>query len=256
MRGTNVTILTDQKALKTCLDRTQASQTIGHWQEFFASLNHTIVRTAGRENFIPDAISRNYVRIGTSTEEEDCIPESIDNTTLHRAPTLPTPPDTITCNNLSIALVTPYMSEYQSSTNDFSHIHCEYNLCRSCGKATGYHHTCLYQDDDDWKQFVSYPERTEFQEITTPPELQDQQSAPLTPIDPAILKGYTLLAVEQIGVEAYKEDILRMYQHDKQHKREHWTNYNDEYGKTHYSTHPNRTRYLNPNFRTCLVYGT
>ena len=47
-----------------------------------------------------------------------------------------------------------------------------------------------------------------------------------------------------------------MYDHYKQHKQDHWTNCNDEYCKTHYSSHLNRNRYLNPDFTTCSVCGT
>ena len=87
--------------------------------------------------------------IGTSTEEEDFITESIDNTTLHRTPMLPTPPNTITCNDFSIPPLTPDMSAYQSSASHFSHNDCEYDLCRSRGNAASHEHTCPYLDDDD-----------------------------------------------------------------------------------------------------------
>ena len=108
------------------------------------------------------------------------------------------------------------MSEYQSTASDFSHTDCEYNLCRSHGQAAGHHHSCPYQDDDDWEQFISYPEDTEFQEASPPANPQaEPESEPLTPIDPTIFEGYTPRTVEQIGVEAYKEDIARMYDHYK-----------------------------------------
>ena len=237
------------------MDRTQGSQKLGRWQGFLASFDQTIVHTAGKGNFIADAIYRYYIRIGTSTEEEDFIPESIDDTTLHRTPTLPTPPNNITCNHFSMPPLTPDMSESQSSASDFSHTDCEYKLCRSRGKAGGHHHTCPNQDDEDWEQFVTYSEDTKLQEITAPAEPLEPHSAPLTPIDPAIFEGYTPLTVEQIGVEAYQEDIVRMSEHYKKHKRDHWTTCNDEYGKIHYSSHLNRNRYLNPNFSTCSVCG-
>ena len=76
------------------MDRIQASQKLRRWPEFVASVDQTIVHTAGNENLISGAISSNYIRICTSTEEEDFIPDSIDNTTLYRTPTLPTPPKT------------------------------------------------------------------------------------------------------------------------------------------------------------------
>ena len=101
--------------------RTQGSQNLRVWQEFLGSFDQTIVHTAGKENFIADAISRNYIRIGTTTEEEDFIPEGILNTTLYGTPTLPTPPNTITCNHLCIPTLIPDMSEYLSSASDFSH---------------------------------------------------------------------------------------------------------------------------------------
>ena len=253
LRGTKFTILTDYKPLETFMDRTQASWKLRRWQEFLGSFAQTIVHTASKENFIADAISRTYIRIGTSTEEEDFISESVDNTTLHRTPTLPTPPNTITYNHFSIPPLTPDMSEYQSSACDFSHTDCEYDLCRSYGTTAGHYHTCPYHDEDDGQQFVSYPGDTEFQEIILPTEPQEPDSAPLTPIDSAIFEGYTPLTVEPIGVEGYKEDIARMYEHYKQHKRNHWTNCNDEYCKTHYSSHHDRNRYLNPDFTTYSV---
>ena len=168
-------------------------------------------------NYIADALSRNYNRPSTSTEEEDYIRQSIHNSILQRAPSLPTPPNTITCNHFSIPPLTPEMSEYQSSSaSDFSYTNCEYNLCRSRGKPTGHHHCCPYQDDDDWEQFITYPEYTEFQEASPPANPQSEpECEPLTPIDPAIFDGYTPFTVEQIGVEAYQEDLGRMYDHNK-----------------------------------------
>ena len=112
LRGTKFTILTDHKPLETFMDRTQPTQKLRRWQDFLASFDQTIVHTAGKVNYIADALSRNYKRPGTSTAEEDYISQSIDNTTPHRAPTLPTPPNTITCNHFSIPPLTTDMSEY------------------------------------------------------------------------------------------------------------------------------------------------
>ena len=144
---------------------------------------------------------RNYIRIVTCHQEEDFIPRSIDNTTLQRAPTLPTAPNTITSNHLSIPPPTTDMSEYESSASDFSHTDYKYNLCRSRGKATGHHHTCPYPDDDYWEQFVSHFEDTQFTGITPPSEPQEPDSTPLTPIDTTIFEAYTPLTVVQIGVK-------------------------------------------------------
>ena len=170
LRGTKFPMLTDYKGLETFMDRTQASQKLRRWQEFLASFEQTIVHTADKVNFIADAISRNYIRMGTLTEEPDCIPASIDNTTLHRTPTLHTPPNIITCDHFSIPTWTPDMSEYQSCVSDFSHPDCEFNMCRSRGNAASHHHTCPYQDDDDWQQFGSYSGDTELRKITGPTE--------------------------------------------------------------------------------------
>ena len=112
------------------MDRTQPTQKLRSWQDFLGSFDQPIVHTAGKENYIPNALPRNYKRPSGSTEEEDYIPQSIDNTTLHRAPTLPMPPKTITCNHFSITTLTANMSEYQSSSaSDFSHTDCEHNVC-------------------------------------------------------------------------------------------------------------------------------
>ena len=195
-------MFSDQKPLKTFMDGTRASQKQRRWQEFLASFDQTTVHIAGKQNCMPDVISRNYIRIGTLTEEEDFIGESIDNTTLHRTPTLPTPTNTISCNHFSIPPLTPQMSECQSSGREFSNTDCKYNILRSRGKATGHHHTCPYQDQDDKEQFVSYPEDHELQENTPPTEPPEPDSATRIPIDPAIFEGYTPLPVEQIAVEA------------------------------------------------------
>ena len=197
------------------MNRTQASQKLRQLPEFLASFDQTIVHITGKQNFITDAVSRNYIRIGTSTDEEDFIPQSIDHTTLHRNPTLLTPTNTITCNQFSIPPLTPDMSEYQSSASDISQTDCEYNLYRSRGKATGHHHTCPYQDDDDWEQFVSYPEDTASQQIISPTEQQDSGTTPLTPINSAIFEGYIPLTVDQMGVEAYQENMDRLYEYYK-----------------------------------------
>ena len=148
------------------------------------------------------------------------------------------------------------MSEYQFCASDFSHTHCEYNMCRSREKGAGHHHTYPCQDEDDWQQCVSYLEDIDFQEITPPTKQEELDSASLTPIDSAIFEVYTPLPVEQIGVEAYKENIVRMYVDYKQHKRDHRTNCNDKDCKTHYRRHRNCNRYLNSNFTTCSVCGT
>ena len=191
------------------MDSIRASQKLRRWQEFLGSLDKAIVHTAGEGNFITDAIYRCYIRIGTLIEAEDLIPECIDNTALHRTTTLPTSPDTISCNHFSIRPLTPDMPEYNSSDSDFWHTDCPHNLCRSHGKAAGHHHTCPNQDDDDWEQFVSYSEDTELQEITPPTEPPEPDRAPITAVDPAIFEGYTPLTVQQIGVEAYKEPSPR-----------------------------------------------
>ena len=96
----------------------------------------------------------------------------------------------------------------------------------------------------------------EFQAITPAIEPQDPDCVPLTPVNPAIFEEHTPLTVTQIGVEAYKGDIVRMYEHYKQYKREHRTNCKDEYCKTHYTRYVNWNRYLNPNATTCSVCGT
>ena len=211
LRGTKFTILTDYKPLETFMDRIRASQKLRQWQEFLVSSDQTIVHTAGKKNFITDSISAKYIRIGTLTEDEDFISGSIANPTLHGTPTLSTPAHTITYDHFSIPPLTSDMLEYESSARDISHTECKCNLCRRRGKAAGHQHTCPYQDDDDWEQFVSDPEHNEFQEISLPTEPQEPDNASLTRIDPAIFERYTPLSVEQIGLEAYKEDIVRMY---------------------------------------------
>ena len=100
--GTKFTILTDHKALETFLDKTEVSQKRRGWQDFLESFAQTIVHSAHKQNSMADAINENYICIGTVTEEEDFIAESLDNTTLHQTPTLPTPPNTLTCNHFSI----------------------------------------------------------------------------------------------------------------------------------------------------------
>lgn len=108
------------------------------------------------------------------------------------------------------------MSEYQSAcASDFLHTDCECQLCRSHGKGAGHHHTCHYQDDNDWDQFVISSDDTKFQEVTQLTELQAALRTPLRPIDPALFVGYTTLSVEQHGVQVFKQDIARMYEHYK-----------------------------------------
>ena len=93
------------------MDRIQPTQKLRRWQDFLGSFDQTIVHTAGKENYIVDALSRNYQRPSTSTEEEDYIPQSIDKNILHRAPSLPTPPNTIT------ATTSPYLLSPQKCQN-------------------------------------------------------------------------------------------------------------------------------------------
>ena len=146
------------------------------------------------------------------------MPEGIDNNTLHRAPTLPTPPQTITCNYCSVPSLTPDMPAYHySSASDLSHTENEYNLCRSRDKAACNHHSCPYQDDDDWQQFVAYPDDIEFQQAAPTTDTQAEPvSPPITRIDSAIFEGYKLLTVAHIGVYASRADIKKMYDHNKQ----------------------------------------
>lgn len=134
---TTFPMLTDYKPLETFTDRTHASQTLCSWQAYLASFDQTLVHTAGKGNFTPDAISRHYIQISTCTEEEYFISESIDNSALHRAPTLPAPPDSITRYHFFIPVLTPDMSEYQSSASDFAHTESECNLGTRYGRAAG-----------------------------------------------------------------------------------------------------------------------
>ena len=151
VRGTKFAILTDHKPLETVMTRSKESQKLRRWEEFLVSFDQTIVPTASEENVIADAISRNYKRIGTTTEGENIIPERIDDTTLHRTTTLRTPTNTITCNHFSTPPLTADMSEYQSSASDSSYTNCAYNICRSGGQTAGHHHTSPYQDDNNWE---------------------------------------------------------------------------------------------------------
>ena len=45
----------------------------------------------------------------------------------------------------------PASEEEDYVPQNFSHRDCEYDLWISHGKATGHHHYCPYQDDDDWE---------------------------------------------------------------------------------------------------------
>lgn len=136
--------------------RKQASQKLRRWQEFLPSFDHTVVHTASKVNYIAATMTRNYIRTGTSSVEEDFFPDSIDEPTLHRTPILRTAPNTITWNHFSIPSLTLDMSEYQSCASDFSHTDCAYNLCRRGVNPSGHHYPCPYWDDDDWQQFVGY----------------------------------------------------------------------------------------------------
>ena len=107
LRGTKFTILTDHKPLETFMDRTQPTQKLRRWQQLVLSFDQIIGHTAGKENFITDAISKMYIRIGISTQEQNCILDSIDNTTLQRIPTQPTPSNKITCNHFLIPPLPP-----------------------------------------------------------------------------------------------------------------------------------------------------
>ena len=72
---------------------------------------------------------------------------------------------------------------------------CKYHVFRTGREAAGHHHSCTNHDDNDWQQFVSYLEDTEFYEITPPTEPQEADRAPLPPIDPAIFERYNPLTV-------------------------------------------------------------
>lgn len=192
----------------------------------------------------------------TALDEADFIANSIDNTSLLRTPTLPIATNTITCNHFSIPLLTPDMSDYQSSGRDFSDADCKFNLCRSRGQVVGHNDICASRYNDDWEHTVSYSEDNEFQEVTPPTAPQQSDCATLTTIDPTIMEWYTPLTVAQIVLDAWKEDTARMYEHYKQHKPDHSTNCNHEYCKTYHNSQLNPNRYWNPNFTTCLVWGT
>lgn len=171
LRGTKFTILTDQNLLGTFMDRTPESQELRCKQVFLPIFDQPNIYIASKENFNADAISRNYLRIGTSNAEQYFIPDSIDNSTQHWTPTLPIPTDTITCNHLFIPSLIPDMLEYAFSTRCFSHTDCECILCSSRGQIGGHYHTCPKQGDNDWLQFVTYPVNTEFLAITPPAQL-------------------------------------------------------------------------------------
>ena len=134
------------------MDRTQPTQKLRRWQELVSRFDQTIVHTAGKENYIVDALSGNDQRPSPSTKVEHYIPQRIDNTTLYRAPTHSRSTNTISCNHFSIRPLTLDMSEYQScSASDVSYTDCEYSLRRTHAKATGHHPCCPYQDDEEWE---------------------------------------------------------------------------------------------------------
>ena len=158
------TILTDHKPLDIFMNRTQLRQKLRRLQEFLGSFNQTIVHTAGKQNNIADTLYRNSKRTSTFTEEDDYISQRIDNTTLHRAATLPTSHNPVTWNHFSFHSLILEMSEYQSaSSSNFSYADRVYNLCRSHATAAGNHHSCATQDEYYWYQFIGYSEDSDFQ---------------------------------------------------------------------------------------------
>ena len=80
VRGTKFTILTDHKPLVTFMYRTQRTQKLRRWQVFLGSFHQTIIHTAGKENYIMDALSRNYKR-PSSIHATNCYTSSFNHVT-------------------------------------------------------------------------------------------------------------------------------------------------------------------------------
>ena len=127
------------------------------------------------------------------------------------------------------------MSEYEfPSTRNCSHTEYEWKLFTRDGKANGHHHHCPYQDNHVCEHFVSNHIHIEFSGATAPIEPhQDPDRAPLISIHSGIFEVYIPLPFVQNRIEVSKEGMARLYHHCKQHKREHSTNCNDYYCKTH-----------------------
>jgi len=113
-----------------------------------------IEHTAGKENLLPDTLSKKDKYSLDPTEEPDFIPRSIvpteDNSNLQDT-SIPT-------NNISISPIPEEITMVSSGCINFKHTDCNYNKCAGRDESLGHYPSCPYFDDENDGDYEDYDE--------------------------------------------------------------------------------------------------
>jgi len=228
-----------------------------------------IKHVAGKENLLPDALSRKHKYSLDPTEEQDLIPQSIDptedNSNLQDT--------SITTNNLSICPIPEEITMVSRSCINFKHMDCDYNKCAGRDVSFSHHPSCPYLDDENDGDYEDYNEIKE-------EEMQSDEDT-LSTILKEIFDGYEfdphshVVAHDQLNgyhhisapaddtssvtnddnIPAIMQDVVNdVWEHYKQHRKQHNTDCHDCYYRSHGSSHQNGNHYF-PTTR-CSIWGT
>jgi len=152
LRDHKFTVLTDHQLLLSFLRPRQTSQKLARWQFYMREFDLVIEHTAGKENLLPDALSRKHKYSLDPTEKQGFIPHSIDPTVdnSNRQDT------SITSNNLSISSILLEIIMVSCGCINFKHTDCEYYKCAGRDESLGHHPSCPYLDNENDGDYEDY----------------------------------------------------------------------------------------------------
>ena len=111
-----------------------------------------IQHTAGKQNLLADALSREHKCSLDPTEEQDFIPQSLDPTEDNGN----LQDTSITTNNLSISPIPEEITMVSRGCINFKHTDCDHNKCAGHDENLGYHPSCPYLDDENDRDYEDY----------------------------------------------------------------------------------------------------
>jgi len=140
-------VLTYHQPLLSFLRPQQTSQKLARWQAYMRAFYLVIEHSAGKENLLADALSRQHKYSLDPTDEQDFILQSIDPTEDNSS----LQDTSITTNNLSISPIPGEITMVSCGCIKFKHTDCDYNKCAGRDESLGHHPSCPYfQDENDW----------------------------------------------------------------------------------------------------------
>ena len=151
LRGHQFVIMTDHKPLLPIVQRTPGTGKLRSWWDFLMSFNCTREHTAGKDNYITDALPRMNIYVGISTTKDHLIPHGVDSTTIRSL-------QEITSNHINLF---DHSTTSSPTSNhpchnmpscrpiNFNRVKCDFNKCIWRAEIRGHHHSCPYPGEED-----------------------------------------------------------------------------------------------------------